>query len=372
MTVSAPGFPVALSPAEIDRELAAMWKEKGDGEQDTGVTRVALGNVIWLASARHGEHARALFGQLVNRYPCRLILLEYFDDRDDDGIDAFINARCFLSRDIRGEVCCEEIALRFGERAFPHVPGAILPLLLPDLPTSFLLVSSAPRRYDALAPSLTKIADRTITEVTLLDDPVTGLRDMARGDSIGTLSWFRDMPIREQIASLFDDQGCGCLLSRIDTVRLKWIGRPDDIEMLTSASLLAGWMAAGLGWKPDSNPGEWPYRFRGSAGGVSIELLSSEPDVPGEPALLAEVELSCSTGDRVRLHQLGGGEYAERVVTGPSRFCTGKPLFVEAGRLDEANALGHALNCERGGSLFRDSAELAWPVLEAAIRRSKQ
>jgi glucose-6-phosphate dehydrogenase assembly protein OpcA len=364
-----PGFPVELSPDAIDRELASMWKQRGGegGDESPGVTRIALGNIIWLTSTRHREHARRVFANLVQHYPSRLILLEYQEEWDNPEVEAFVNAQCFRPHEIRGEVCCEEIVLRFGARAFRHIANAVLSLLLPDVPTTFCYISALPHRYADLIEAIGAIADHTITEATLLDDPVKGLREMAEGNACaGTLSWFRYTPIREQIAAVFDDRHCGALLSSISGVRIKWCGG-GGIEALTTASLLVGWMASRLGWKPGA--ASWPFRFESSAGPVAVEFLRCEPAEEEGEAVLVEIEIRCATGDRVRLLQSERRGFLERVLDGPSQLCEGKPMYVKTRPLDEAQAVVLSLNTTATNPPFRHAARLAAPVLESALKR---
>jgi glucose-6-phosphate dehydrogenase assembly protein OpcA len=363
-----PGLPVALSPEAIDRELAAMWKQRDD---EGGVTRIALGNVVWLASTRHRTQARRIFSRLVVQYPCRLLLLEFHEERTDPEVEAFVSAQCFLSQDIRGEVCCEEIVLRFGAAAFRHVAGAVRALLLPDVPTTFCTVSALPHRFDELTESIAAIADHTLTEVTLLDDPVGGLREMADAPNrAGTLSWFRTTPIREQIASVFDDPQCRALLGCLRAVRVKWCGPDGDVVAITTASLLVGWMASRLGWSVAE--GVWPFRYRGPAGEVTVEFLRCDSEEPGdrEPKLV-EIEFLCTTGDRIRLIHSDRQGSVERVFDGPSRLCAGKVLYVRAHAFDEAEAIIAALNSPARGAIFREAARLAAPLLAAALGRTR-
>lgn len=362
-----PGFPVRLSPEEIDRELAAMWKSR-EGDEAGGVTRVALGNMIWLASERHREEAHRIFSRLVTHYPCRLILLEYHEDRGNPDIDAFVNAQCFISPDRRGEVCCEEIILRFGAAAFRHVANAVLSLLLPDVPTTFCYVSALPHRYEELLDAITAIADHTITEVTMLADPVAGLRELADSTKYtGTLSWFRYGPIREQVASVFDDAQVGGLLGRLGSVRIKWCGTAGDVVALTNASLLVGWMASRLGWKPRRSA--WPFRFAGPAGDVTIEFIRCDSEDPLHESELIEIELRCTTGERVRLMQQPGEGFVERIVDCAACMPSGRSMYVKTQPYDEARALIVSLSSGRTNPVFDAAARMAAPVLEAALER---
>jgi hypothetical protein len=73
------GHSTSLSPAEIERELSSLWKPQSDGPtpDSTSVSRIVLGNVIWIGTADQADRTRAVILKVLPKYPCRLFLLEY-------------------------------------------------------------------------------------------------------------------------------------------------------------------------------------------------------------------------------------------------------------------------------------------------------
>jgi hypothetical protein len=365
------GTPVSLSPHAIEHELARMWETRAEDAGDRGVTRITLGNLLWLGTSRHVPRIRATFSRLVMRYPCRLFLLEFVEGHEAPGVDAYVNAYCFLSGGPKNEVCCEEIHLRFGRQGLEHLRGAVLPLLEADVPSCLWHFTAQPDRYESVLPDMFKLADRVLMETSFLDDPSEGLRRLAEpGSKAQDLAWYRHMPWRELMASFFDDAACVDCAGRINRIRLGWAGAPDNRRALVTVSLLAGWIAARLGWKPMAAPA-WPYAFDGPAGPVAVEFFHKPAKEPADEGGLIHFELQTACGDSIRLETGDRMGQMERILEGPSFGTRGVPTFVHGGELSDDQAIGNALGGRLTGTYFRQAAGHAWPLLRQAIERGK-
>lgn len=368
------GTPVALSPAAIERELAGLWEKRSpaSGAEDEGVGRITIGNFIWLGTSQRVPRIRSVFSRLVSRYPCRLFLLEFVPGEADLPMSAYINAHCFLAKGVRREVCCEEIHIRFGRKSLALVPASVLPLLVPDVPTGLWYFSSAPEQYEEILPGLMEMADRNITELAFLDDPAGGMRDMAEGRLAATsLAWYRYAPIREQIASLFDDEACGALLDRTVSLSLGWAGEAKDRQSLTNAALLAGWIASCLNWKPaDALAADGGFQYQTPAGTpVRIEVGHHAPNTPAEKTQITRVAFGFAGGERIEMAAPDHAGQMETVMVG-SCWHSAAPRVVDVAALDEAEALGYALNSRSDRRFFLDAARLGWPLLRHLLARA--
>jgi glucose-6-phosphate dehydrogenase assembly protein OpcA len=361
------GVPVELSPAAIERELSAMWEKRADETQaeDEGVGRITLGNLVWLGTSRHVERTRQVFSRLVSRYPCRLFLLEYTAIEPQHPMEAFVNAHCFLAKGVRREVCCEEIHLRFGNEGLRLVSGAVLPLLLTDVPTTLWYYSREPEQYAETLPSLEGLADRVVTDVSWMAEPADGLRGMVDIKSrVVDLSWHRLAPYRELIASIFDDEAHGRLLDKLESVHFRWRGQPRGPHCSLHASLLAGWFASSLRWEPGVDPETGGVAFHSgkSTRHVHVEVATGSP-----PKGLDLVEMKFSTGDVIRLGAEENPLHLVKRVEGPSFARETAPRTLSAALNDEAESLGHALNSRSDQQLFRQAAACAWPLLRQVL-----
>ncbi len=359
------GFPVSLSPSDIEHELTAMWNQRGGKDEPGGVTHYTLGNVIWLGSTRHVTRTRRIFSELVSRFPCRLFLLECSDDTSGSSIESFVNAYCFAAKGHEGEVCCEEITLRFGRDALRHVTGAVLPLLIADVPTFFWYSSADPGHYGEALEQLIALADRVITEVAHMPDPAAGLRRTAEpGAKTTSLSWYRSHPVRDHIAGLFDERDSMERLASIERLQIGVAGSLKEVQALTNASVLIGWFASRLGWRVDAGA---EHLFHSEQGPVAVEVVSIDAGIGMSQSQVVHFEAHCSTGDCLSLIVTGTKGGAERRVTGPCGTCRETPRFVHAREWTEAEALGFAFNSPHRHEIFQQAAAMAWPMLKRVL-----
>ncbi len=356
------GFPVSLSPAAIDRELTAMWNQRGGVDEPGGVTHYTRGNVIWLGSERHVARTRRIFSQLVSRFPCRLFLLEYSDGAEGASIKSFANAYCFSSKGHEGEVCCEEITLRLGPKALRHVTGAVMPLLIADVPTFFWYSSGDPQHYGSALEQLIALADRVVTEVAHMTDPAEGLRAAAEpGAKTTSLSWYRSYPMRDHVAGLFDERDSMERLAAVERIVIGVAGDRKDAQAMTNACILAGWFASRAGWTVDESGG---HAYRAKRGPVAVDIVPA--DGPNTSQIV-RFEAYCSTGDCLSLAMTGEKDGAERRVTGSCGTCRETPRFVHAREWTEAEALGFAFNSPHRHEIFQQAAAMAWPLLRRML-----
>lgn len=368
------GTPVALSPAAIERELASLWDKRASdsGAEDEGVGRITIGNFVWLGTSQRVPRIRSVFAKLVSRYPCRLFLLEFVPGEPELPMTAYINAHCFLAKGVRREVCCEEIHIRFGRKALSLVPAAILPLLVPDVPTGLWYFSSDPGQYEPILPGLIAMADRSITELAFLPDPAEGMKAMAEERLPATsLAWFRYAPIRDQIASLFDDESCGALLDKVTSLSLGWAGDANDRQSVTNAALLAGWIASCLRWTPDDAlAADGSFQYRAPHGTlVRVETGRHAPHSPAEKTQITRVAFGFAGGERIEMAAPDHAGQMETVMVG-SCWHSSAPRVVDVAALDEAEALGYALNSRSDRRFFLDAARLGWPLLGHLLARA--
>lgn len=365
-----PGVPVDLAPEKVEAELGAMWSGRGGEGEATGAARITLSNVVWLGSSRRARRAREVFARLAPLHPCRLFLLECVPGEGTEDLEAFVNAYCFKKPGMEREICCEEIHARFGERGLAMVPGAVLPLLVPDVPTIFWSYSAEPERYGTAVQAIERAVDLTIHEAAFMQDPAAGLRSAAESNRrVIDLSMAATMPLREQVATAADDVACARLLGNIDTINIGWKGRPDDREALVHASLIAGWLASRLGWE---NPGgsPWPYYYNAPGGRVNVRFSCRQAGGTRQGDI---VYFGAENRDGDSLELVVASEEAKvrRIVSGPSRGCDCAPRTIHGGILDAGDALGLALNAQVDVGNFGPAAARAWPLLAAALEKGR-
>lgn len=359
-TVSLTGNEVSLSPEEIERELSSMWKPLDEAE-GASITRMVLANVIWLGSTADLPRAQRIIQKVVPRYPCRLFLMEYDEEMEGTTPRANVSAQCFRPKAGEVPVCCELIHITFGPAAARHVRGSISPLLLGDIQT-ILWLSLPDEKFTHLA-DLQGLADRTIAMEMRSPSPAEHLRRCVMGDhSTFDLSWFRIMPLRDQIAAFFDDSANNFDLNGIVSVRLT-VTRECTFPQLPLfvAGLLAGWFGSRLGWVPKGGNIKG-YRFE--AGDKTINVSLHECDEKVAKGLSGFRGLEMVDGEGRVFHLALSPEDSQLTL---QIFRNGE---VEASRITHVRemrgweSLGRALNAPPPAQYFRRAANLAIPLLE--------
>lgn len=350
------GTPVPVEPDRIERELSSLWKPAEDalGDPAPPLTRVCLGNFIWLGDIRQTPRMLRIVPQLVSRFPCRLFLV---DVQTDSGalnqVQTTVNAHCFMPTPRSPQVCCEVIHFRVGVGAVAHIPGLVTPLLLPDVESTFWYF--APNSWwSSAVPRLEALADRVVTEVSAEADPATRLEELTRAErNVFSLSWFRFHRVRQQIATLFDDPSMRHLARRIESVTFEASGSESPGPLRVGVALTAGWLASRLNWEP-SGPDGAAFLFRRPDGHVRVRLV---PGTGEGEAHLAAVTIHCEGGEDFRLRLAHSAHTMELSVAGASSCPL--PRVVDMAELDDAESLGLALAEQGTQRLFRVSAGLA-------------
>lgn len=331
---------ISLSPEEIERELISMWKPINEAH-GASVSRVVLGNVLWLGFSDRLEKVRAIFSRVVPKYPARVFLLEYQRDHPSAEMRAAVNAQCFVPAPGEPPVCCEVIHLAFGPAAARHVRGAVAPLLVPDVQTVlWTTIGCAP--FDYLG-DLQQHVDRTIRMASLARSVPDQLESFlhATHPTID-LSWFRTTPLREQVTAFFDDLRIGFDLRSIQRVQID-SGTQDPLCSLVAAMFL-GWLGSRLGWTAEAMP-ELIRREVGQSGHRVIRLQDGAGGIFEVDLTAGGMALRCS---------VAGGPTTER--------------HLRTHELSEEEALGLALNTPSRARHFKEAAALAVPILRRLER----
>ncbi|HWE40164.1 MAG TPA: glucose-6-phosphate dehydrogenase assembly protein OpcA [Isosphaeraceae bacterium] len=338
------GIPVAVG--DIEAELATLWGPAAEGvdrpeAENPNVTRVVLANLVVVAPRGDGGAIDGVIDTVVSRFPSRAIVLR----RSEDGerkVAAEVTALCHLPAPGRPQVCSERIALRAGPNALDLLPGAVRPLLEPDLPR-ILWWADDLRGGDGLFGALAAESTRVLLDPpTPLADP-TALRDAlepapppCRRDA----AWHGITRWRELVAQLFDPPGTTRLLHAIDSVEVRArVPRPDGPPRV--AAWLVAWLAGQLGWRPRDRAADGSSAtFDGPSGQVAVRLVvEADPAAPLEH--LAGVTLTSRGNTTFRLTRPDPEGEAVRVeaegpVPCPSCRTVLAPEFDAAGRIAAA------------------------------------
>lgn len=380
---------VALSVAKgvdavkLERELAAMWAEMGAGGQDAassspsaGVTRACALNLV-VYSERQEERAEvdALLEEVVERHPCRSIVLYADRGAEEARLEAYVSTRCQLASRGAKRICGEQVTIEAGGPIVQTLSTAVSPLLVPDVP-SFLWWKDIPHYDDKLFNRLAQLSDRVVIDSASFDNPHDDMvrlaeivRESAGRMRLSDLNWGRLTTWRSLVASFWDVADYRASLDKIERVVIEY-DRPDKSpdEVSPKALLAVGWLGTQLGWEvaPEGHRvGKRAAQFAMSAAGRPVVAeLSGTDDTKGRDGFIISLSLQCADGNEffVRLRPIGA-----KLETGArtgGEHTVGRVLDYEA--RSEGRRLSAELDILTRDRVFEEAAGFAARLLEAA------
>ncbi len=309
------------SPGAIEAALRALLTERHRGELGAQPAR-ALNLVCVVDRAWSGEIANRLRG--VGRlHASRTVVCSV-----ETGPPARtqLDARVSVTGPVGGDapLVRETVVVSVGERHLEHLDTIVDPLVVTDVATVVWAPHGHPEALDALT---TRFAGGPpIAQVVLVDsldepDPRAALERvgaLARRAHVVDLSWLRGTPWRERVAAAFDPPARRPELRRLAGVTVRH--RRDSG---VAALLLAGWLAARLGWRPAAllrDGDALTGRLTSRHGDVRVRL---EPDAEMAAPGLCAITLHGASGGSLELSRGIGGLRARRSdPTGAQRTWT--------------------------------------------------
>src|SRR5215211_5290632 len=172
-----------IDAAKLERELNAMWSEMSEpdgGGGSAGVVRACVLNlVVYAEGPEERAEVDALLSEVVERHPCRAIVLAAERGAEEPRLEAFVSTRCQLSSRGAKRICGEQITVEAAGPAVETASTAVAPLLVPDVPV-FLWWKDIPHYDDNLFTRLAGMADRVVIHSASFDEPHKDLLRLAR------------------------------------------------------------------------------------------------------------------------------------------------------------------------------------------------
>ncbi len=246
---------VALS--EIEPALDRLWREANEmalaGGSSAIARNTALTLVAYTTSADQANTALSSVEDLAVQHPSRAIVLLAEPEQQRALVDARIAVHAQGSGP--GAIYGEEIVIEAQGEAARHVPGVVLPLMVPGLP-AFLWWLGEPPWKSALIETMVDGCDRLILdscEATDSDRMLAAAADLMNRKrercTLTDFNWTRQMPWRELTAQFFDAPNLRPYLDGIDHVSVEYAAGDEDAPTNSAqAYLYVGWLASRLGW----------------------------------------------------------------------------------------------------------------------------
>lgn len=352
-----------IDAAKLERELNAMWAEMsapageaqgggGSAPQAAGVVRACVLNLVVYAEGAEGRaQVDELLGDVVERHPCRAIVIAADRGGALPRLEAFVSTRCQLSSRGSKRICGEQITIEAAGSAVSTASTAVAPLLVPDVPV-FLWWKDIPHYDDRLFERLAAMADRVVIDSASFDRPHEDLLRLARllegrGLRLSDLNWERLTSWRSLVASFWDVADYRESLARVERVVIEYDPPDRSHDQVAPKALLAlGWMASRLGWEVGEGgaalaEGRARFALRDRSGREVEAVLAATDDVSGRDGWLTSLTISTAAGDEFYVELL----LEERKLKTGARL-RGAGHAVGRVLAYEARTEGQRLSCE--------------------------
>lgn len=241
----------------IEKELTSLWQQSSQDEENGGVTRASMLNLlVYVPSRTQANQLDDMLTEITAARPCRAILIVADHDTTEATLTAEVTSRCTLPSASSKQVCCEQVTITAGGARIDEVPSAVAPLLLSDLPV-YLWWHAEPRLSDkAMFSHLVDLSDRMVIDSTRFREPEADVADMAavlaetpRWTAISDLNWARLTAWRALLAGFYDIADYRPLLNQLKRVTIRYAPSETDPAVIPArALLLGGWLASRLHW----------------------------------------------------------------------------------------------------------------------------
>lgn len=233
---------------KIESAFRQFWRAAADDGSSEAVLKASTLNlIIYTQEAEKYREILNQIDQIILHHPGRIIVV-YVNKDNREEIDARLAAYFQEPLSAPKQITAEVILLETGRRGFRHLAGAVLPLLLPDLPVYFWCTFSCVLIHPHLKP-LFRYTDRLIVNTEPeyespreLAQALETVIDLEQDCGISDLNWSKLTPWREAVAQFFDQEKSREYLHRLNEVEIVYSGE----HLSAHAMLLAGWLSSSL------------------------------------------------------------------------------------------------------------------------------
>jgi len=369
-----------IDSSKLEKELARMWSEMSEpdgGGQSAGVVRACVLNlIVYAATQEERADVDDLLEAVVERHPCRAIVLVADRESQEARLEAYVSTRCKLSAPGAKQICGEQITIEAGGPLVDTASTAVTPLLIPDVPV-FLWWKDIPDYEDKLFDRLADVSDRVIIDSAAFDRPHKDFLRLAEILKLGRLrlsdiNWGRLTSWRSLVAGFWDVADYRTSLERIEKVRIEY--DPPDIaheEIAPKALLALGWIASCLGWQADgegstADAGGARFNLRAGDGRkVEAELVATD-DVAGRDGMITSLTVSTASGDEFYVAlRWNEGKLETGVRHGGDGNAVGRVLGYEA--RTEGERLSSELDILSHDRIYERAVAVAASMLAPAV-----
>ena len=313
---------------EIEASFQEHWRNVVDGDQAV-MKASTLNLLVFVKDEANIENTVKKVHEVIAHHPGRVIIAHANTDPNAAEISAHLSAYSQKSKEGQTQIAAEFIILNTGAADAGHLAGAILPMLLPDVPV-FFWCANIENLFHPNFKTLLQYTDRLIIHTPLEFESMIAFRNtikdilnLQKECKISDLRWSELTDWREAIAQFFDSEHNLKLLSKIEEVEVSYAGE----KISNHAFLMAGWLSETLKniRHDDQNNGESIIFHNRQVGRATIKInKSSHKDMLG----LLSIKMIAKDGGKTIIFtvkadpendikatiQIGGNLYPETVV----------------------------------------------------------
>ena len=320
------GENVALK--DIESAFQEHWRTVVDSDQAV-MKASTLNLLVFIKDQARVETTVEQIHEVISHHPGRVIIAHASSDSNAARISAHLSAYAQTSKEGQTQIAAEFIVLDAGASDAGHLAGAVLPLLLPDLPVFFWTADIE----NLLRPDfkmLLQYTDRLIIHtpvefesMSAFNRAVNDILSLQQECKISDLRWSGITDWREAVAQFFDSESNLKLLEKIEKVEICYAG--DNIS--SHAFFMAGWISETLKSIPhhDNNNGESIVFHNPKVGRATIEMRKIPPkDIAGLASIKMIAEdnnatviftVKAESDDSIKTTiQIGGSLYPETII----------------------------------------------------------
>lgn len=293
----------SVDVSAIERDLTSLWKKAGEDEDDGGIIRASLLNlIIYCPSDDDLNELDDRLTDVTAAHPCRAILTIADRQAEESSLSAEVTSRCTLPTASSKQVCCEQVTITARKAQVDTVASLIVQLLLSDLPV-YLWWRAEPRLDDKAFERLVDISNRVVIDSADFRAPYRDLASLAdilhdnpRWTAFTDLNWARLTAWRALLAGFYDVTEYRPLLNQLNRIVIEYSPLEEGDAIPARALLLGGWLASRLGWTvteaAKTTPESTAFELVAGEKRLTMEFTRTSRQI--EPGHLALVTLGTS------------------------------------------------------------------------------
>jgi len=157
----------SVDVAAIEAALAQLWTQAGHrpegGRRRPPIRSSVMNLLVYVPRAEDAALVTEAIAALTERHPSRTIYVVADPNAPTSSLDASVTTHCSAADS--GRLCWEQIHITAHGATAAHVPGVVIPLVRPDLPTYLWWMGDTPCEAE-LFRRMVDLCDRLIVETS--------------------------------------------------------------------------------------------------------------------------------------------------------------------------------------------------------------